>query len=71
MYGHVACLSSALHVATSLRIADALTDGPRNVSDLARANRVNGDAAYRVLRVLSSTGVFVENSTCHEKTGDS
>ena len=51
-----------MHIATSLRIADALTDGPRNVSDLARANRVNEDALYRVLRVLSSTGVFVENA---------
>ena len=55
-------MSSALHVAASLRIADALADGPRNVSDLAGAAGVNTDALYRVLRTLSSVGVFVEDA---------
>jgi SAM-dependent methyltransferase len=55
-------ISSALQVAVSLRIADALADGPRYVGDLARAAGANADALYRVLRTLASAGVFVENA---------
>lgn len=55
-------LSSALHVVTSLRLADQLVDGPRNVSELARKAGANEDALYRMLRTLSSFGVFVENA---------
>ena len=55
-------VSAALHIATALRIPDALADGPRNVSDLARTSNVNEDALYRILRALSSAGVFVENA---------
>ena len=54
-------LSAALHVAVSLRIADQLADGPRSVSELANASGANDDALYRVLRSLSSAGVFVES----------
>jgi len=56
--GYIA--SSALHVAVKLRIADSLAGGPRPVSDLAAAAGVNEDALYRVLRTLSSLGVFEE-----------
>jgi hypothetical protein len=56
-------MSTALHAATSLRIADHLADGPRNVSDLARATGANEDALYRVLRAVSSAGVFVEHAS--------
>ena len=55
-------LSTALYAATSLRVADHLADGPRNVSDLARATGANEDALYRVLRTLSGFGLFVENA---------
>ena len=54
-------LSAALHVAVSLGIADRLADGSRNVSELADAADVNEDALYRILRSLSSAGVFVES----------
>jgi len=56
--GYIA--SSALYVAVKLRIADSLADGPRSVSDLAAAAGANEDAVYRVLRTLSSLGVFEE-----------
>jgi hypothetical protein len=53
-------LSSALQAATSLRVADALAEGARNVSELARRSGVDEDALYRVLRALASAGVFQE-----------
>ena len=55
-------MSTALHVATSLRIADRLKDGPRSAAELARATGANEDALFRVLRTLSSAGVFVEDA---------
>jgi O-methyltransferase len=55
-------LSAAMQVVVSLGIADRLADGPRNVSELAQKAGVNEDALYRVLRSLSSAGVFVENA---------
>ena len=56
--GYIA--SSALYVAVKLRIADLLAGGPRPVGDLAVAAGANEDALYRVLRSLSSLGVFEE-----------
>jgi hypothetical protein len=58
--GYIA--SSALYVAVKLHIADRLADGPRAVADLAGAAGANEDALYRVLRSLSSLGVFEEVS---------
>jgi len=55
-------LSSALHVAVRLGIADHLVGGPRDVGDLARELGVNEDALYRVLRALAGSGVFHENA---------
>src|SRR5688572_13950202 len=55
-------LSAALHAAASLGIADRLANGPRNISELAEKTGVNEDALYRVLRSLSSAGVFVESA---------
>ena len=58
--GYIA--SSALYVAVTLKIADRLADGPRAVPDLAAGAGVNEDALFRVLRSLSSLGVFEETS---------
>jgi hypothetical protein len=58
--GYIA--STALYVATRLRIADQLASGPRSADDLARATGANTDALYRVLRALSSVGIFEEVS---------
>ena len=55
-------LSAALHVAAALGIADKLAEGPRRISELAKAADVSEDALYRILRSLSSAGVFVENA---------
>ena len=58
--GYIA--SSALYAAARLRIADRLAEGPRPVEDLAAGGGVDEDALYRVLRSLSSLGVFEESS---------
>jgi hypothetical protein len=52
------CVSRALHVVADLGIADALDDSPRSAADLAGAVGANSDALDRVLRLLSSQGVF-------------
>lgn len=52
--------SSALYAAVTLNIADQLASGPRTAAQLAAASNVNGDALYRVLRLLASLGVFDE-----------
>jgi hypothetical protein len=53
-------LSSALHAAVSLGVADHLDGGPRTSAELARATGANEDSLHRVLRALASAGVFEE-----------
>lgn len=53
-------VSAALGTATRLDIPDHLANGPRTTSDLARAANANEDALYRLLRALSTVGVFHE-----------
>jgi hypothetical protein len=58
--GYIA--SASLQVAVKLTIADRLGPGPRPVASLAADTGMNEDALYRVLRVLSSLGVFEETA---------
>jgi O-methyltransferase len=53
-------MTKALAIAADLGIAQALSDGPRPVAELARDSGVDRDALHRVLRGLASDGVFVE-----------
>ena len=53
-------VSAALGTATRLDIPDHLAHGPRTTSDLARAASAHEDALYRLLRALSTVGVFHE-----------
>ena len=53
--------SSALFAITSLNVPDFLKTGPQAVSTLAAKTGSNEDALYRILRALSSMGVFYEN----------
>jgi SAM-dependent methyltransferase len=53
-------VSRAIHVAAKLGIADLLADGPRSHDELAKATGTHADALRRVLRLLASAGVFVE-----------
>jgi len=58
--GYIA--STALQIAVQLQIADQIAAGTTSCGDLARASGVNEDALYRVLRMLSMTGIFEETS---------
>ena len=53
-------VAQAVSVAAKLGIADLLMDGPRDCDEMARANQVDADALYRLLRALAGVGVFFE-----------
>jgi len=55
-------LSRALHLATTLGIADRLKDGARPAEDLARATGTHAPSLRRVLRLLASQGVLAEQA---------
>ncbi len=53
-------ISQALYVAAKLGLADQLVDGPRDVADIAEVVGADPAALRRLLRTLSSLGVFTE-----------
>ena len=53
-------VSQMISVAAKLRIADHLAEGPKTVTQLARAAGCHEDSLYRLLRALASIGVFAE-----------
>jgi DNA-binding transcriptional ArsR family regulator len=55
-----AWLSQAVVAAARLGIADALADGPRTLSELARALDADPEALARLLRCLAEHGLFAE-----------
>jgi hypothetical protein len=62
-------VSRAIYVAAKLKIADLLKNGPQHYSDLAAASTTDAPSLYRLLRLLTSAGVFGENEPgCFELT---
>jgi hypothetical protein len=55
-----AAMTQAVAVVAELGVAGALTEGPRNVVDVAAEAGVDSSALHRVLRALASDGVFAE-----------
>lgn len=53
-------VSQAIYVAAKLGIADLLANGEKSVSVLAEATQTHPQSLYRVLRALSSLGIFAE-----------
>lgn len=53
-------VSQAIYVAAQLNLADLLKDGPKTADELAAATDTHPDSLYRLLRALSSVGVFAE-----------
>ena len=53
-------ISQAIYVACKLEIADRLAGGPCSIDDLATACDCDADSLFRVLRALSSIGIFEE-----------
>ena len=54
-------VAQALYVAAKLGVADLLAEGARRPDEIAAAAGANPDALHRVLRLLASLGVFVED----------
>ena len=52
--------SQAIYVAAKLGIADLLKEGDRSVEELARETGTHERSLYRVMRALSSVGIFTE-----------
>src|SRR5437870_3317840 len=53
-------VSQAIYVAAKLGIADLLAEGPRKVEELAVTTHTHPASLYRLLRALTSVGVFAE-----------
>lgn len=53
-------ITQAIHVATTLGIADLLAGGPRSSDDLAAETGAHPGALYRLMRALAGAGVFRE-----------
>jgi cyclopropane fatty-acyl-phospholipid synthase-like methyltransferase len=51
-----------IHVAAELGIADLLANGPLNTADLATATGTHAPSLYRLMRALSSIGIFTESA---------
>lgn len=54
-------VSHAVSAAARLGVADVLKDGPKSSEELAPAVGVDARALYRLLRALTSVGLFVED----------
>jgi Dimerisation domain len=54
-------ITKPICVAAELGIADLLRDGPMGVDALATRTNTHAPTLYRMLRALSSVGVFVES----------
>jgi O-methyltransferase domain/Dimerisation domain len=54
--------AQAVYVAAKLGIADLLAEGQKGIDELARSVEADTSSLYRVMRALSSFGVFAEES---------
>src|SRR6516162_10328570 len=53
----------AIHVAAKFALADLLAGRPKSIKELAEATHTHGSSLGRFLRVLTSLGIFVEDTT--------
>jgi hypothetical protein len=53
-------ITQAIHVASTLRVADHLGDGARSAGELASLTNCHPASLYRLLRALAAVGVFRE-----------
>jgi hypothetical protein len=51
-------ITQAIHVASTLRVADHLNGGARSAGELAALTKSHPDSLYRLLRALAAVGVF-------------
>jgi biotin operon repressor len=55
-------VSRAVYIAAKLGLADLLTDEPKSSEELAQATGTDASALHRLMRTLSSVGVFAEDN---------
>ena len=53
----------AIHVAAQFALADLVARGPKSIKELADATHTHGSSLGRLLRALTSLGIFVEDTT--------
>jgi len=53
-------ITQAIHVVSTLRVADHLNHGARSAGELAALTKSHPDSLYRLLRALAAVGVFRE-----------
>ena len=53
-------ITQCIYVAAKLGIADLLKDGPRSSEELAQVTGTHAPSLYRVLRLLTATGLLTE-----------
>ncbi len=53
----------AIHVAAKFALADLVASGPKSIKELAEATHTHGSSLGRLLRALTSLGIFVEDTT--------
>ncbi len=53
-------ITQSIPIVVDLKIADYLKDGPKSVEELAEITNSHPDSLYRLLRMLSSVGIFAE-----------
>jgi ubiquinone/menaquinone biosynthesis C-methylase UbiE len=58
-------ISRSIYIAAKLGIADHLHDQPKSADELAAATGTHAPSLYRVLRALSSVGVFAQDKDNH------
>lgn len=54
-------VAQCLNAVTLLGIPDVLESGPKHIKDIAEAAKVDEDSLHRVMRVLSASGIFIED----------
>ncbi|WP_229487094.1 acetylserotonin O-methyltransferase [Nostoc favosum] len=54
-------VTQSIHVAAKLGISDLLKDGAKSSDELAKLTDVDAKSLYRLLRALSSVGIFAES----------
>lgn len=58
----------SIYVVAELKIADILKDGPKSIDQLARETQTDPDTLHRIMRTLTSVGIFKAKKNNHFET---
>ncbi len=61
-------INRSIYVAVELGIADLLKDGPKSIEKLAEETGADADTLYRIMRTLTSEGIFKAKKDKHFET---